>query len=479
MGTVSKSILFALASILTAYLYTKWKPTFSEDAHLNSIESQIAEVWSTEIKWPAKKFSRLAVGTNANVDLIVSGVDLLTKLGLSPGKQQNHNSLRSLSDLQETFSFFFSKGRAAERIFLDASVFSEVVEAASSLEEVEQFIGGNAALMAEKASSLFPDVKIQFVGPVGPILQKLMSKNISVPDASIVGHDEFHLIMEYKVGEEWGSSQAPVATRFICSYDASNSEMTMLEIFFANLHSYRPDLVLISGLHMLDGQEEDFFESRLDALVTGLKGVDVSVPVHLEFASMANAQFVKSILEKVLPRITSLGLNEQELAFASVAAGGPHSDHLENSSGQPLIHKMSDIMLWLLRTYGFSSGNKESRLSRVHFHSLTYHIVGVHNSQWRNLRSAAMAGSRIAGMQACDIRVLDPDYVDLKIPLEFQLFSGDRQRTFDPQNPAYLWTIDEFHFVFSPVLVCKHPVKTVGLGDAISATGLMFSQFVH
>ena len=41
--------------------------------------------------------------------------------------------------------------------------------------------------------------QIQFVGPVGPILQKLMPKNISVPASSIIEQDEFHLIMEYKV----------------------------------------------------------------------------------------------------------------------------------------------------------------------------------------------------------------------------------------------------------------------------------------
>lgn len=479
MGAASRTALFAVISVLIAYLYNKWEPVQDDDTHLNSIESQVVDVWSREIKWPAKKFSRLAVGTNANVDLIVSGVDLLTKLGLSPEKQQNHRSLKSLSDLQETFSYFFSRGQAAERIFVDPAVFSKVVTAASSLGAVERFIGGNAALMAEKASSLFPDIKIQFVGPVGPILQKLMSNNITVPSSSIVGHDEFHLIMEYKVGEKWGSWQAPVATRFICSYDASNSEMTMLETFFADLPDFQPDLILLSGLHMLDGQEQDFFESRLDALVNGLKGVDVGTPVHLEFASMANRDFVKSILNKVLPQITSLGLNEQELTFASLAADGPHSDHFESFSGQPLIHKMSDIILWMLRTYGFSTKNRESRLSRVHFHSLTYHIVGVYTSHWKNVKSAAMAGTRIAGMQACDIQRLDPDAVDLKIPLELQLFSGAERQAFDPEKPAYVWTVDDYTFVFSPVLVCKHPVRTVGLGDAISATGLMYSEFAR
>lgn len=61
MGS-GQTFLFAVVTILSAYLYLKWKPDWQEDAYLNSIESQVVEVWSKEIKWPAKKFSRLAVG---------------------------------------------------------------------------------------------------------------------------------------------------------------------------------------------------------------------------------------------------------------------------------------------------------------------------------------------------------------------------------------------------------------------------------
>ena len=73
----------------------------------------------------------------------------------------------------------------------------------------------------------------------------------------------------------------------------------MLETFLANLHDFQPNLILISGLHMLDGQEPDFFEARLDALVAGLNKVDRGIPVHLEFASMVDRNFMRAILEKV------------------------------------------------------------------------------------------------------------------------------------------------------------------------------------
>lgn len=97
----------------------------------------------------------------------------------------------------------------------------------------------------------------------------------------------------------FGSLKAPVANRFICSYDAANSKMKMLETFFASLSDFKPEVVLLSGLHMLDGESTKFFSSRVDALVTGLRKIDRSIPVHLEFASMANKEFVKTILSKV------------------------------------------------------------------------------------------------------------------------------------------------------------------------------------
>lgn len=165
--------------------------------------------------------------------------------------------------------------------------------------------------------------------------------------------------------------------------------------------------------------------------------------------------------------------------FSSKVSDGPHKEHFDHDShGQPEIHKISDIMLWLLQSYGLSSKNPTSRLTRIHFHSLTYHIVAVVNSEWSNVAKAVAAGAQIAGLQACDILQLNDTLVELKIPLRFKLHSGDQERDFDASNPVITWKRDNYLFVFSPVLVCKNPVKTVGLGDAISATGLMFSQFL-
>ncbi|XP_071116162.1 ADP-dependent glucokinase-like [Haliotis cracherodii] len=473
---IPKTLIAGVSAICIAYIFAVWNS--DSDEFLNDIERSVIEAWGKQIEEPIRKFERVAVGINSNVDLIVPGVQLLRNLGVAPGRPINHQVLSSISDLQETFAFFFRKGSAAERTFTVREPFLQVIEEAETFKTKELYIGGNGALMAAKASMLFPDVAIQFVGPIGPLLQQMMPASLSIPETSLISKDEFHLIMEYKVGEVWGEDSAPVANRFISSCDYSNSRLTMLDTFFNSLDSFNPDLILMSGLHLLDGQTSQFFSEKIALLSSRLQQIPSTVPIHLEFASMATQSFVRDILENVLKHVDSLGLNEQELVFSSRAGGGPHSRDTDHQLAQPEVHKISDILLWFLHTYGLSEHNPSSRLTRIHFHSLTYHISATVGGRWRNLESSIAAGTRIAGIQACNVSHLSADILDIKIPLKYKLFSGDVDRDFNPARPVVSFSREGIKFVFSPVLVCKHPLKTVGLGDAISTTGLMYSQFV-
>lgn len=196
---------------------------------------------------------------------------------------------------------------------------------------------------------------------------------------------------------------------------------------------------------------------------------------HILFSE--DVWFYSCLYLQVVSHVSSLGLNEQELTFSSHVAGGPHSSYYVTRSGQPEIEKISDMVLWMLKTYGYSKTNPNSRLTRVHFHSLTYHIVGTLPHAWQNSESAVAAGTRMAGRQACDTKNLSPFEIELRIPDTFKLYSGSEEHSFDERNPVISWEREGFHFVLSPVLVCISPSKTVGLGDAISATGLMYSEF--
>ena len=144
---------------------------------------------------------------------------------------------------------------------------------------------------------------------------------------------------------------------------------------------------------------------------------------------------------------------------------------------------MSDILFWSLDTFGKDSSlHTESRLSRIHFHSLTYHIIAVVKNYWLHGSAAAAAGSSAATRQACDQEDIRVDEVELRTPKDFARsvnFRPLRRNLIkhDEGNPVSFWSREKIEFYFSAVLVCKRPKRTVGLGDCISATGLQYSTF--
>ena len=73
---------------------------------------------------------------NVNADLIVSGKQLFEMLKLVPsGNKKDHLVLKSLADLEETFSFYFEKGAGVERFFANQEEFINIVNSADNLEE--------------------------------------------------------------------------------------------------------------------------------------------------------------------------------------------------------------------------------------------------------------------------------------------------------------------------------------------------------
>ncbi len=96
------------------------------------------------------------------------------------------------------------------------------------------------------------------IGPIGPKLKSLLNEKILIPSETVIEKDEIHLIIEYKVNEQFNGFVAPTANRFIVSHDISNSKMEMLDKFFDLTVQYKPDLVILAGLHLLESQTDEF-----------------------------------------------------------------------------------------------------------------------------------------------------------------------------------------------------------------------------
>ncbi|XP_071778414.1 ADP-dependent glucokinase isoform X1 [Centroberyx gerrardi] len=440
-------------------------------------ERVISAAWETLITLPTRQWSKVAVGVNACVDVVVSGVGLLQALAVDPGTGLDHEVLHSKEDLKEAFIHYMRRGAAAERFFSDKEVFQRIARAAAEYPGAKLYVGGNAALIGQKLAS-YPDLMVLLCGPVGPKLHEMLDEQIVVPPDSLQETDEYHLILEYKAGEQWGSTQAPQANRFIFSHDVSNGEMSSLETFVASLEEFQPDLVVLSGLHMMEGQGRQLWEERLKEAVAAISDIRAEVPIHLELASMTDKDYMNSIMqEQVMPIVSSIGLNEQELLFLAQAGEGPHAD-LASWKGVPDVGRVSDILLWILEQHGRSDPSSEADLTRIHFHTLAYHILATVEGYWGNQAAAVMAGARVASTQACGLRSVDVSKVELQAPTEFHSSNAEPQvkLSLNPADPVTVWRRGNVTFHLTPVLVCKQPLRTVGLGDAISAEGLIYSE---
>lgn len=453
------------------------QPSGGSEVRPPTLEEAISRAWQILITAPARRWGKVAVGVNACVDVVVSGVGLLQALALEPGSGNDHEVLHGKEDLKEAFIHYMEKGAAAERFFSDKEVFQRIARAAAEYPGAQVYVGGNAALIGQKLASN-PQLVVLLCGPVGPKLHEMLDEQIVVPPESLQETDEYHLILEYKSGEQWGTSRAPQANRFILSHDVSNGKMSALETFIASLEEFNPDLVVLSGLHMMEGMGRDLWENRLTEAVDVISEVNNEVPIHLELASMTDKDYMNRILqEQVMPIVSSVGLNEQELLFLTQSGGGPHAD-LTSWDGIPDVGRVSDILLWVLEQHGRADPESESDLTRIHFHTLAYHILATVDGHWGNQVSAVAAGARVASSQACGLQTVDVTKVVLKAPLNFySSFTEPRESlTVDVMNPVTVWRRGNVSFHLTPVLVCKQPLRTVGLGDAISAEGLLFSE---
>eukprot|EP01087_Luapelamoeba_hula_P009673 TRINITY_DN2515_c0_g1_i2.p1 TRINITY_DN2515_c0_g1~~TRINITY_DN2515_c0_g1_i2.p1 ORF type:complete len:138 (+),score=22.55 TRINITY_DN2515_c0_g1_i2:195-608(+) len=109
---------------------------------------------------------------------------------------------------------------------------------------------------------------------------------------------------------------------------------------------------------------------------------------------------------------------------------------------------------------------------------------------WTNNAASVAAGSLVATIQACQ-KEDDPDmpldekayqsvvldYVNLLLPHQILDLKNGQVIEIDPttnlQPIVPVWTDQGVDYTLAPVLVCQNPLKTVGLGDAISTTGLV------
>ncbi|CAB3405603.1 unnamed protein product [Caenorhabditis bovis] len=407
-----------------------WYSAYNEQFRMASysVEKAMFMAWERAIVKPGAMFKRAVVGFNCNVDLIVNGVKVIESLNTSISDGKDHESLVNLNDLSSTFAHFFKRGAAAERYMSSEDDFNVLVREAESSSRAHHHIGGNAALMADRIAANFPRTEVYLVGPIGPRSQALLHPAVKRANSTRIVKDELHVILEYKQGEILGDWVAPSSSRFITSHDHFSGSMVVVEMFFKAITQFKPDLVIITGVHLLEFQSKEMRQEKVRMIKRNLLQVNPKLPIHLELGSLADSMFAADVLSKIIPYVDSLGINEQELTFLSHIANGPYMEEHPVQAGTVHVYKVVEMLHWLLKTYGKDPTNSKPaktgyRLSRIHFHCLTFHIMVSTGTDWSNLAAGLAAGARISGRLSCNINAntLDSELLEIRTAASFVL----------------------------------------------------------
>jgi len=252
-------------------------------------------------------------------------------------------------------------------------------------------------------------------------------------------------------------------------HDITNSKVTPLESFHNELLNFDPQTIIISGLHLLEGQSSEFRTKRLSDVVTKVKEIKLDIPIHLELASVGEENYLSELGFTLLAEVDSIGLNEQELYYLYKSLGG-----MELSNDQFTNPNPNDVQKAIEFIFKVATPKINQRgLTRIHFHSLAYHIIAVRqgefNYKWclEKAKIGVTSGSLASSEQACSA---DIEHMDILIPATLSI--NDALMKIES---TINWEFRGIHYFLSPVLVCHKPTKTVGLGDTISSMGLLYS----
>uniref|UniRef100_A0A3P8S3S2 ADP-dependent glucokinase 2 n=1 Tax=Amphiprion percula TaxID=161767 RepID=A0A3P8S3S2_AMPPE len=484
-GTVSWMKYGSFVSLLVVLLALWFRSP--QNAELDDrLDTVLSSLLRAERKVGMNNVARpkVAVGFGGCVDLIVDGVSLLNKIGLLPTDQPlHHDYLENAEQLSQSFAYFFAPGAAAERFMLNDTFFSELVEGARDLPGNRWSVGGNAPVMAGRMATEGCDVLLG--GSFSPDFTDVLSQHITVA-GHVVEEPDIHLILEYPSGASWGHYTSRRANRYIIHSDDHNPYLSSMEEFAAKLDNFRPDLLVVGGLQMMDNfpfqsGERDALLSRLADL---LSSSSPQIGVHFEMASFVEESIMEDLLHYVIPHADSLGMNEQELPNLLSLLKGSNITVL--SDPNPRVATILDQMREVYRILNQRSKEgseerdtdsaKSKPLTRLHVHTLAFQaMIVTRGSQWKNTMSATAKASLTANRHVCGSNDIDPTKARLIMDDSFSVSrrEGSQRIPLQETRPVSCWDEDDYEICVAPVLVCTDVYQTAGGGDNISAAGLV------
>ncbi|CAK9815247.1 ADP-dependent glucokinase [Anthophora plagiata] len=468
--------VFTVLIVLVAIYYRN-----SENVLQKRLQALVHGLEKLESKHVITSRAKVAIGYGVCTDVYINAKELLN-YSESIGQPQHFDEINTELELLKSFAYYFRHGAAAERYMANGTLFDELVAKARSFSSSYSTIGGNAAIMALRFAREGCDVTL--AAKLTRSLHQMMPQVINIVGGE-VKRDDIHLVIEYKHGDVWGPYSSARANRYIIHNDANNPKVNSLEAFEELLSTQEPDLLIISGLQMMDnypfpnGERQELLLKIRKQMVDRPK----STKIHFEMASFAEDKLLFELCDSIIPFADSLGMNEQEIANLHNAMYYGNISLVANST--PRIATVLDQMRTLFKLIRMRSKTVENsrELTRIHVHTLAYQaIFTVKGSKWKNTMAAAAKASLTAHRHVCATSHVDVRKATLILDDSFStsIVQGTRI-ALDMDKPVSCW--DELLKIanenipieacVAPVLVCTEAAQTAGGGDNISSAGLV------
>ncbi|XP_017754284.1 PREDICTED: ADP-dependent glucokinase isoform X2 [Eufriesea mexicana] len=235
--------VFTILIVLVAIYYRS-----SEDILQKRLQALIYGLEKLENKHVMTSRPTVAIGYGMCTDVYVNAKELLN-YSEQVGRPQHFNEINTELELLKSFAYYFRHGAAAERYMANRTLFDELVAKARSFPSSYSTIGGNAAIMALRFAREGCDVTL--AAKLTRSLHQMMPQVINIVGGELK-RDDIHLVIEYKHGDVWGPYSSARANRYIIHNDVNNPKISSLDAFDKLLSTYQPNLLVISGLQMMD-----------------------------------------------------------------------------------------------------------------------------------------------------------------------------------------------------------------------------------
>lgn len=414
---------------------------------------------------------------NSVVDKVLSlGEDILAKL--QEPKQVPPifaKAADDLEDLSEGLCYSISNGLALE-VICSQKVMS-FLEAVGDYEErpggqvltvarlLSDFAAGGIFVhpdrFSRKLASLYHGVDAEVPVDAGEGVEYVKAEEFHwdcTPEA--------HYILEYPRSLSFGGGPSPRANRFIA---APESKILFHSEWEASLPtvSKECDLFFVAGLNHMGEDYEDSFQTVREHIQIA-KAANPSLKVHVEITSVPDLMKREAIVDRILPLVDSVGLNETELADIAFLQGLPG---WEKVRGDPVYQLEA---MHLIRALG---------VRRVNMHTLGYYLCLSPNPV-EEVRSNLLFAGLVGAIRASTGRSPRPEDIPMaeKLPLSERGMKelgrlGDLMalKGFDRREMIEEGWCPEENFVAVPTKLVSSPGYTVGLGDTISGAAV-FSE---